>query len=152
MVPEDEKYLAERHIPFEYIDYDLADETTQDRIIRELDAAGASSFPFVKIGNHIVEGYRPDRYAELLGLAETGDQYGTQKQALRFFYTKAVEPLGFKFTPDAELAEYLLDQKSRLRPGTASRSVPAGRFAVTVRATCRSSVPAFRFIGGISTP
>jgi glutaredoxin len=66
------KYFAERHIPFEYIDYDLADETTQDRIIRELDAAGASGFPFVKIGNHIVEGYRPDRYAELLGLAETG--------------------------------------------------------------------------------
>jgi ferredoxin-thioredoxin reductase catalytic subunit len=37
-----------------------------------------------------------------------------RKQALRFFYTKAVEPLGFKFTPDAELAEYLLDQEVAL--------------------------------------
>ena len=64
-------YFAERHIPFEYIDYDLADEATQDRIMRELDAAGASGFPFVKIGDHIIEGYRPDRYADVLGLAES---------------------------------------------------------------------------------
>ena len=64
-------YFAERHIPFEYIDYDRADEATQDRIVRELDAAGASGFPFVKIGNHIIEGYRPDRYAEALELAES---------------------------------------------------------------------------------
>ena len=49
----------------------LADEATQARILRELDAAGASGFPFVKIGNHVVEGYRPDRYAELLGLVQT---------------------------------------------------------------------------------
>jgi glutaredoxin len=63
------QFFAERHIPFEDIDYDLADEATQDRILRELDAAGASGFPFVKIGNQIVEGYRPDRYAELLDLA-----------------------------------------------------------------------------------
>ena len=66
------QFFAEHHIPFEYIDYDLADDATQQRIVGELDAAGASGFPFVKIGNHIVEGYRPDRYAELLGLAETG--------------------------------------------------------------------------------
>lgn len=65
------QFFAERHLPFEYIDYDLADETTQKRIVRELDEAGASGFPFVKIGNHIVEGYRPDRYAELLGLTTT---------------------------------------------------------------------------------
>jgi len=62
------QFFAERHIPFDYIDYDLADETTQQRIVRELDDAGASGFPFVKIGNQIVEGYRPDRYAELLSL------------------------------------------------------------------------------------
>ena len=63
------KFFADRQIAFDYIDYDLADEATQDRITRELDAAGASGFPFVKIGNHVVEGYRPDRYAELLEAA-----------------------------------------------------------------------------------
>ena len=61
------KYFADRQIPFEYVDYDLADQATQDRIMRELDTAGASGFPFVKIGDRIVEGYRPDVYAELLG-------------------------------------------------------------------------------------
>jgi nitrite reductase/ring-hydroxylating ferredoxin subunit len=64
-----EEFFAERGIPFEYIDYDLADKTAQDRIMRELDAAGADKFPFVKIGNQIVEGYRPGRYAQLLGLS-----------------------------------------------------------------------------------
>ena len=63
------QYFTEHKIPFDYVDYDLADAATQKRILRELDAAGATGFPFVKIGNEIVEGYRPDRYAELLGLA-----------------------------------------------------------------------------------
>lgn len=62
------KYFTEHNIAFDYIDYDLADEATQRRIIDELDAHGASGFPFVKIGDTVVEGYRPDRYAELLGL------------------------------------------------------------------------------------
>ena len=62
------QFFTERHIPFEYVDYDLADEATQKRILAELDRAGASGFPFVKIGTTVVEGYRPDRYAELLGL------------------------------------------------------------------------------------
>ena len=63
------QFFAERQIPFDYIDYDLADDATQARIMRELDRSGATGFPFVKIGKHIVEGYRPDRYAELLGVA-----------------------------------------------------------------------------------
>ena len=42
---------------------------------------------FVRIGDQTVEGYRPDRFAE---------------------------PLGFKFTPDPELAEFLLEQEVKL--------------------------------------
>lgn len=37
-----------------------------------------------------------------------------RKRSLRFFYTRVVEPLGFKFTPDDELAEFLLDQEVKL--------------------------------------
>jgi ferredoxin-thioredoxin reductase catalytic subunit len=37
-----------------------------------------------------------------------------RKHASRFFYTKIVEPIGFKFTPDADLAEFLLDQEVAL--------------------------------------
>jgi glutaredoxin len=62
------KYFTEHNIPFEYIDYDLADEATQTRIMDELDAAGATGFPFVKIGDQVVIGYRPDRYASLMGI------------------------------------------------------------------------------------
>lgn len=61
------KYFTEHNVPFEFTDYDLADEATQEKIMQELDAAGASGFPFVRIGDQIVEGYRPDRFAALLG-------------------------------------------------------------------------------------
>ena len=62
------QFFTKHNIPFDFIDYDLADEETQDRIMRELDAEGANGFPFVRIGDQVVEGYRPDRYAELLGI------------------------------------------------------------------------------------
>jgi glutaredoxin len=55
-------------IHFEYIDYDLADEQTQERIVDEMDKYGANGFPFVKIDNEVVMGYNPERYAALLGL------------------------------------------------------------------------------------
>lgn len=60
------KFFAERNIPFTYIDYDLADEATQERISQELDAAGATGFPFVKIGDEVVSGYQPALYSSLL--------------------------------------------------------------------------------------
>jgi len=61
------KYFADRSIPFTYIDYDLADETIQRRILQELDAAGATGFPFAKIGDEVISGYQPGRYASALG-------------------------------------------------------------------------------------
>ena len=38
----------------------------------------------------------------------------SRKKALRYFFAKVVEPMGFKFTPDAELAEFLLEQEVKL--------------------------------------
>jgi ferredoxin-thioredoxin reductase catalytic chain len=38
----------------------------------------------------------------------------SRKNALRHFFTKVVEPMGFKFTPDTELAEFLLEQEVKL--------------------------------------
>ncbi|MDP4291623.1 MAG: glutaredoxin family protein [Bacteroidota bacterium] len=55
-------------IPFDCIDYDLSDEQTQEQIIEEMDECNANGFPFVKIGNDVVKGYNPSRYATLLGL------------------------------------------------------------------------------------
>jgi glutaredoxin len=60
------KFFAERNVPFEYVDYDLADEAAQEKISRELDAAGATGFPFVKIGDEVIMGYQPERYLSAL--------------------------------------------------------------------------------------
>lgn len=61
-------FFTERNIHFDFIDYDLANEATQEKIMEELDANGANGFPFVKIGNDVVMGYNPARYTALLGL------------------------------------------------------------------------------------
>jgi len=37
-----------------------------------------------------------------------------RKQALRFFYSRVVEPMGFTFTPDAALADFILEQEVAL--------------------------------------
>ena len=62
------KFFSDHDIPFEFTDYDLADEVTQSKINDEMDAAGADGFPFVMIGDKIIVGYQPDVYARLLGL------------------------------------------------------------------------------------
>jgi glutaredoxin len=62
------KFFADLNIPFTYTDYDLADEATQGKIVRELDAAGATGFPFVKIGDEVISGYQPELYSRALRL------------------------------------------------------------------------------------
>jgi glutaredoxin len=60
------QFFTERNVPFTYVDYDLADDATQAKILKELDAAGATGFPFVKIGDQVIAGYQPDLYAKAL--------------------------------------------------------------------------------------
>jgi len=62
------KFFTDHNIPFNFIDYDLADEATQSRISQELDAAGATGFPFVRIGEETIGGYQPERYSLALGI------------------------------------------------------------------------------------
>jgi glutaredoxin len=61
-------FFKEHGVPFDFIDYDLADEATQKKIMTDLDAHGANGFPFVRIGDAVTIGYNPGRYKELLGL------------------------------------------------------------------------------------
>lgn len=37
-----------------------------------------------------------------------------RKEALRYFYSRVVKALGYKFTPDEELADFLLEQEVAL--------------------------------------
>jgi glutaredoxin len=94
------KFFAEHHIPFEFTDYDLADVATQARIRRELTAGVAGGFPFVRIGDRIVEGYQPSRFRKLLeGRESCQTKAESSKRPLRYFFAKVVEPVGFKLTP-----------------------------------------------------
>jgi Glutaredoxin and related proteins len=63
------KFFREHDIPFEYIDYDKADDSTKKAISADCKAHGSEmSFPFVKIDEDVVVGYNPDKYSKLLGL------------------------------------------------------------------------------------
>jgi glutaredoxin len=62
------KFFTDHNVPFSYIDYDLADEATQAKISAELDAAGVTGFPFVRIDDEIITGYQPERYSRALGI------------------------------------------------------------------------------------
>jgi glutaredoxin len=62
-------WLHDKHVAFEYVDYDLADAGMQAHIQEEMLARGASAFPFVKFGGaDFIIGYNPDAFARLLGL------------------------------------------------------------------------------------
>ena len=63
------QFFKDRNVPFDYIDYDLAAEVQQEKIVDEIQKSGVQlAFPFVKINGEIVVGFNPERYAELLGL------------------------------------------------------------------------------------
>ena len=48
----------------------------------------------------------------------------SRKQSLRYFFAKVVEPLGYKFTPDEELADFLLEQECELEAKPEAPSAP----------------------------
>ncbi|MGD0231351.1 MAG: glutaredoxin family protein [Syntrophorhabdales bacterium] len=60
------KYFEEQGVAYDYVDYDRADDQTQQNIYREMHDIEAGGFPVVKIGRDVVVGYKPDEYKELL--------------------------------------------------------------------------------------
>ncbi len=76
-------WLHDKHVDFDYVDYDLADGGMQEHIQEEMLARGASAFPFVKFGDaDFIIGYNPDAFARLLGLpkdAETKPEEGGEE-------------------------------------------------------------------------
>lgn len=65
------KFFSDRNISYDFVDYDLVSDEEQDKIAEEIKrSSGTVTFPFVKIGDKVVVGYRPDTYKEMLGLKE----------------------------------------------------------------------------------
>jgi glutaredoxin len=64
------EFFKDHNIPFEYIDYDLTDDETRAKILDEMRHHGANGFPYVKMGEYIVVGYKPKEYSDLMGIEE----------------------------------------------------------------------------------
>jgi len=63
------QFLKDNKVAFDFIDYDLADEEQQKKIITELDKLDANSgFPVIIIGNEVIIGYNPEKISKALGL------------------------------------------------------------------------------------
>lgn len=68
-------WLDNHHVPYDFVDYDLADEVMQRQIQEEMVSRGASAFPFVKFGEaDFIIGFNPDAFARLLGLPKDPEQ------------------------------------------------------------------------------
>ena len=62
-------WLDDKHVKYDFVDYDLADEVMQAQIQADMVRRGASAFPLVMFGaTDFIIGYNPDAFARLLGL------------------------------------------------------------------------------------
>ncbi len=62
------KFFEDNNVDFEYREYDNSDDDARARIQQEMDTSDSPAFPWVKIGDDVVVGYSPERYAQLLGM------------------------------------------------------------------------------------
>ena len=61
------QYFTDMQIEFEYVNYDLANEEEQSKIMQDMKKlGGGNAFPFVKIGEEVVIGYNPEKFSTLL--------------------------------------------------------------------------------------
>jgi glutaredoxin len=61
------QFFTKKGISFEFIEYDLAKESEQNRIRDEmLKNSDSAGFPYIKINGGVVVGYNPEKYEELL--------------------------------------------------------------------------------------
>ena len=62
------QWFAAQDVDFEYVDVDLLPDDESERVAREAyDLSGSRAYPIVRIGESVVVGFRPERFAELLG-------------------------------------------------------------------------------------
>jgi glutaredoxin len=61
------QYFTDKQTDFDYINYDLTNEEEQSKIMQDMkQLGGGNAFPLVKIGEEIVIGYNPEKFAALL--------------------------------------------------------------------------------------
>lgn len=61
------RYFADKNIPYDFLDYDLASDEEQGRVRKELDKRSLDlSFPKVFINDKVISGFRPEEYERAL--------------------------------------------------------------------------------------
>jgi glutaredoxin len=64
------QFFKDKNIPFDFVDYDVASDEEQDRIVADMRKHTSHiSFPYVVIDDKVVQGYNPDKYEELINKA-----------------------------------------------------------------------------------
>lgn len=67
------EFFRARGVPFDFIDYNLASESEQNKIAAEMMmGTGNIGFPFVRIGDVVVIGFNPERFEQLLKSEKLG--------------------------------------------------------------------------------
>ena len=62
------RWFKDHGIPYDYVDYDLADDAEQERIRDEvMRHTDHFALPYVNIGGNVVVGYDPEKYEQALG-------------------------------------------------------------------------------------
>ena len=63
------QFFKDNNIEFEFIDYDLADDAQQEKVLSDMrKRGGGDGFPFIIIDGEVIIGYNPDKIAKALGL------------------------------------------------------------------------------------
>jgi len=63
------QFFIDHDVPFDFVDIDLLPDDEADRVAAEArELSGARSFPVVRIGDQVISGYNPQRYATILGI------------------------------------------------------------------------------------
>jgi glutaredoxin len=63
------QWLTAKGVDFEFVDVDLLSDDQYDAVIAELESlARARSFPIVRIGDRVIVGYAPAKWADELGI------------------------------------------------------------------------------------
>lgn len=59
------KFFQDHNVPFDFVDYDLADEAEQEKISMDMmKYTGHIAFPFIRIGDDVIIGYNPEQFEE----------------------------------------------------------------------------------------
>jgi glutaredoxin len=65
------QYFTDHDVPFDAVDIDLLPDDEGDRLADEaLFASGSRAYPIVRIGDEVIVGYAPEKYARLLGIGD----------------------------------------------------------------------------------